>query len=497
MDSRMPLALPPGLHDNGTPFQSKGRWHRGNLVRFHDDEIEPVGGWARILGTDGLELDEVVGTPRGVLSWVSTEGGARIAIGTTSTLNVIEGSELFDITPAGFTAGGEDSDAAPYGENDYGFGPYGGDDAPSTVGPGVWLMDNFGDFLLGLSTHDGKLYVWEGDTGLDATLISEAPVDNLGLVVTPERFVFLLGAGGDPRKVQWPTQETLTDWTPSDVNSAGDWDLASNGALRTGRRGRGQTLLWTTTDFWSATYIGAPLFYRFDQLGTGCGIVSHAAAVVVDGAAFWMGLHNFFRYNGYVEPIKCEVHDLVFNNINRSQIGKAWATHISRFGEVWWFYPSAVSTQVDRYVAYNYRANTWSAGALARSAGTDEGATQHPVMAGADGALYWHEYLNDRGDEVPFLESGPFELSNGDHLLSIERIFPDELNVGDVEVSFFTANSQTDAETERGPFSATQPAFTRFKARQVRLRLEETSQGRGTSWRIGTFKFGIKQSSRR
>lgn len=325
--------------------------------------------------------------------------------------------------------------------------------------------------------------------------ITEAPDDNIAVVVTPEHFVMLLGADGDVHKVQWASQATLDDWTPTSENTAGDFILSTHGRLVCGRRGKTETLLWTNIDLWKATYIGGDFIYRFDQAGNNCGAVSAQAPVIVDTKAFWMGQDNFFMYDGFVQTLPCDLHDHVFTNFNRTQRGKVWGMSLAQFGEVWWFYPSGTSDTVDRYVVYNWREGHWTPGTLARSGGIDAGILEKPILADSDGALYQHEYADDRDGNTPFLESGPLEIGDGDRFVNILRVIPDASEIDAVEVKLFASNSPTGTERELGPYSTTQPTNVRAKARQIRVRLQEKVAN--MSWRIGKFRLGIRPSSRR
>ncbi|MGX1690738.1 hypothetical protein [Brevundimonas naejangsanensis] len=56
---------------------------------------------------------------------------------------------------------------------------------------------------------------------------------------------------------------------------------------------------------------------------------------MVDGRAFWFGLDRFWAFNGVVEPLRCDVGDYVFGDINRGQVSKITAVHIGQFGEMW------------------------------------------------------------------------------------------------------------------------------------------------------------------
>ena len=120
------------------------------------------------------------------------------------------------------------------------------------------------------------------------------------MLVTEERFVFALGAGGNPRKVQWSDREANTVWTPSATNEAGDMELQTTGRIMCGTPMRGRTLILTDNDAHVATYSGPPFVYGFERVGTACGISSRKALVSIDEGAFWMGHRGFFTFDGSV-----------------------------------------------------------------------------------------------------------------------------------------------------------------------------------------------------
>lgn len=506
-ETLVPIELPPGLFRNGTRLQAAGRWYDGHLVRFLTGTKQPVGGWQRMQAEGNVDLSALEGTPRAAISWSSDSGDAFLAVGTTTKLYVIAGATLYDITPVGFTAGREDTDilasaaTTDGGSSFYDYGPYGigaygvGSSMAQASEADTWQLDVFGNYLVATWTGTGDLYVWEADPLSPAAIPAGAPASARGVVVTPERFLVALGAGGNVRAVQWPSQETTTTWTPAATNSAGDFELMTNGRLRAGRRTRRETLLWTDADLHTMQYIGGQLIYRFDVAGTGCGLAAPNAVAVFDTVAVWMGRDSFFTYDGFVRPLPCDVHDEVFGNMNKTQVVKAWAMTIAEFGEVWWFYPSATSLECDRYVVWNYRENHWSAGALARTAGVDAGAAPHPVMIAPTGEVYEHEIGQNRGDEVPFLESGPFQIGSGERVASVQSLIPDEKTRGDVSATLYTAMRPTDTETAHAITSLDAGRYdVRLMARHFRLRLEEARQ---TDWRVGTLSLGIRQAGRR
>ncbi len=302
------------------------------------------------------------------------------------------------------------------------------------------------------------------------------------------------------RRFYWASQETIADFFPTANNTTGSLDLTTDGVLMCGKATRGTTLLWTTVDLWTATYIGAPFVYSTTRVGTNCGILAQNAACILDTGAYWMGNHGFFRYDGYVKPIDCDVQDYVFNSFNDTYKDFAWCLPNPRFGEVTWFYPSASATAnnpCDRYVTYNYRDDHWTFGNMARTCGVvaQAGSTAgNPVLIGPDGSIYDHE-TGETWDAVePFLESGPLEEGDGDYTLLLQRIVPDDKTQGDVTASIYTTLFPDLSETLHGPYTLSSPTSIRVKARQFRVRLVGAV---ASAWRVGVLRLGYIRSGRR
>lgn len=476
------LDLPPGAFRPGSVYQAKGRWYDMSLMRWHEGAMQPIGGWSELIAAASLGSDAV----RGMLSWRINSGISRMMLGTFEKAYVYDGETapmsptVTDITPtAGFTAG--------------------------TDGIHVWQFDSFGEDVVAVlpklgSTGDGNIWLYDASSATsDMTLVdASAPTSCRGVVVTPERFVVALGAGADPRKVRWGDQESLTVWTSASTNQAGSFTLASNGRLLSGRRGRGETLLWTDTDLWAMRYIGGTLVYSFTQLGSQCGAISSRAMAIVDGKAIWMGRNGFFMYDGFVRPLPCEVGDYIFGRhpagtdlvqppnagIDRSLATYVFAYPNTQFNEVTWHYPSqgedGTNSENDRYVTYNYVTDKWYIGALARTDGVEDGgdsAFSRPVLAAPGGAVYQHETpavstSADWGSSTPYATSGPIELGEGDNVMMIREYIPDSKSLGQWRATLYTALYPTASETTHGPYTSANPTSVRATGRQVRIKVE-------------------------
>ena len=481
----IPLKLPPGIYRNGTEYQSAGRWYDANLVRWFENTLRPMGGWRK------RATGQMSGLCRGFLTWRDNDGDRFIAAGTNTKLYAMnEAGTLKEITPTGFTAGIADA----VSKTGYGYGTYGslayGTARPDTgtITPATtWSMDTWGEYLVACSNADGKLYEWQlgFTTPTLAAAITNAPVNNKALLVTQERILFALGAGGNPRKVQWCDQENNTLWTPAGDNLAGDYELATAGTLIAGKRVKGVNLLFTDVDVHTAQYVGAPFVYGFEKAGSGCGLISAQAVAAIDTAAIWMSKAGFWIYDGYVKPLPSDVSDYVFDNLNFNQASKVYAVHNSKYGEIWWYYPSSGSTENDSYVTFNYRENHWNIGLLARTAGADSGVFANPLMVSTDGFVYEHEVGFAYDSASLYAESGPVQLGNGDNIMSVRQVVPDEQTLGEAVVSFKTRNYPTGTQSTFGPYTAANPTSVRFSGRQVNVKVTGAVLA---DWRIGVMR---------
>lgn len=482
----LPLDIPPGFVRVGTDLQSGGRWREGSLVRWRNGAMQPVGGWfTRTASTANA-------APRGVIAWRDNSSDRWVAIGTYSKLYALQlDGTLSDITPSGFTSGQEDTSGnLGYGGGLYGQELYGvaraQDATPADAT--TWALDTWGQYLVGCTQDDGKLYEWQLDTATAAAAITNAPTSCRSLVVTAERFLFALGAGGNHRKVQWCDQADNTTWTAAATNQAGDKELETSGEIEAGVQVRGQTLILTTADAHVANYLGPPLVYGFERVGTGCGVIGKRAVASVEGGAMWMGDGGFYGYfGGAVEEIPCDVWGEVLRNLNFGQKAKVYAVNNAEFSEIWWFYPQG--TECDSYVAYNYADRHWLIGSIDRTAGTDKGAFDAPIWCASGGAIYNHEYGLDHGSDTPFAESGPISIDTGSEVFSATHLLPDELTQGDCTATFKTRMYPNGTEYEHGAYSMANPTSVRFTGRQIRVRVDQSNLA---DWRWGIPRLRVR-----
>lgn len=483
----MPLKLPYGMYKNGTPYSRKGRWTDGNLVRWHDGSVRPIGGWdRRVASLTGAAIPALIADPtleavRDIFAWRDLSQGQNAVFGSNLALyHMSQGGVITDITYAGYTPFNTEKDAqveAGYGQNPYGVGSFGVANnliGTDPVPPDRWYADNFGEVLLTGVRNNGGLYELNLGT-LTLSAVSNAPTDIQALTVTDERQVFAIGGDGEPRRVQTTHREDRTAWTPTSSNEAIDRTLPGTGRLLNVVKVLDQLLIIGENDVHTAKYIGPPYVYSTALAGENCGAIAAEAVARTDRFVAWWGERNFWVYDGSVDIIPCDVIDFLYDDIDTNQVSKICAFANTDFSEIWWLYQSTstTTTEVDSYVAWDYREQHWHTGRINRTAGIDKGVLLYNTMINADGEIYNHE-LEDvlpSGEGSIYVESGAIELGNGDKNIAIRAIYPDNENANDVTFEIIARQFPNDTEYTYGPYAYANPVHTRAMGRSIKMKV--------------------------
>jgi hypothetical protein len=488
----IPITLPEGMFKNGTPYDRKGRWVDGNLVRWHDGSIRPIGGWVKRQKPAGAgDVDTLIADPtleavRDIFSWRDNNQDQNAVFGSNLGLcHLNNAGVVTDITYAGYTASNASKDAqvtAGYGQNPYGVGAYGA--ANNLVGadpipPNRWYFDNFGEVLLTGSRNNGGVYELDLST-LTLSAVTNAPSVIQDLCVTDQRQVFTIGAEGEPRRVKSSEIEDRTDWTPRINNQAIDRVLPGTGRLLRCVNVLRQVLILGETDAHVGRYINAPYVYSIDLAGENCGPLAAEAIARTDRFAVWWGERNFWIYDGSVQQLPCDVIDALYDDLDPQQVSKITCFTNTDYSEVWWLYQSlsTTTTEVDSYVVWDYRSNSWNMGRIDRTAGEDKGVLLVPIMVNSAGEIFNHE-LDDTfplGEGDVFVKSGPLELGQGEQNMAVRYIYPaSEGNTG-ISYRLYGRQLPNATEYEYGPYTYQRedPIPTRAMGREIAFRIDFT-----------------------
>lgn len=402
----------------------------------------------------------------------------------------------------------------------------------------IWSQSNFGEDLF-FTHRGGAPFYWDATNGVDVRAVfvsslggaSDVPViANIAYVSDIFRFAFCFGAndiGGtalDPMLIRWSDQEDVANWSPTALNQAGSLRLSQGTEIVTVRQARQEILVWTDSALYGLQYLGAPEVWGAQLLGANLTVVSPNATIYANNIAYWMGIDKFYYYDGTVKTLPCTVRSYVFNDINKDQFNQVICGTVEQFDEVWWFYPSAGSTQNNRYVIYNYIENIWYHGNLSRSAWIDADLRDNPIAATYSNNLVFQEFgvdCNELGTANPItatIVTGEFDIDEGDKFMLINRILPDmtfEGSTADAPSATMTifplensgsgyynplstgGNSTTTiTRITTVPIEEfTGQVFVRIRGRQIAIKIE--SAGLGVTWKLGKPRLDIRPDGRR
>jgi len=397
----------------------------------------------------------------------------------------------------------------------------------------LWSHDNFGEDLI-MNVRDGGIYYWDetntlSTRGVDITTLAgstSAPtVAKQVLVSDRDRHIIAFGCDTeanpgvqDPLAIRFSSQESLTDWASTATNTAGELRLGSGSEIVTALETRQQILVFTDTTLYSMQFLGPPFTFGVNSLSENITIASPNAAIAVDDSVYWMGRAEFYVYGGAVQRLPCMVRDFVFSDINEEQLDKINAALNTEHSEIWWYYPSENSTEVNRYVVYNYLEQVWYYGSFGRTAWIDRGIFDFPFAANADGYIYEHEIGFDDGTTNPttpinaFIQSSPIDIGDGEQFMLLRKMIPDvdfrdsTAVLPDVNITLDVKNAPdgTYSKTETDAFVKTQAAavdarteqlYFRLRGRQMRFKI--ASDDLGVTWRLGSPRLDIRSDGRR
>ena len=422
-------------------------------------------------------------------------------------------------------------------DNDYfGWGDAASGGLVTTTQIRLWSHDNFGEDLL-INPRDSNIFYWDRTNNLSTRAIelstltgtkrSVPTIAKQVLVSDQDRHVIAFGCDGlggssdtqgdgvqDPLLIRFSSQEDPITWYPLATNTAGDLRLGAGSTFIQAVETKREILVWTDTALFSMRFIGPPFTFGLQQLASNITIMNPNAAVATEDVVFWMGIDNFYVYAGQTQQLPCTVKDKVFLDFNTEQADKVVSGVNSEFSEVFWFYPSAGSSDNDKYVVYNYGEKVWYFGSLARTAWIDRGVRTFPMAAG-ESYIYNHEigYDDDGSAMSSFIESAAIDIGDGDQFTYIRRVIPDLTFSGSTNLSSpqatFTVKARnfpgedfgnTAAGTAERTQSSPVELFTnqlhlRARGRSFALRVE--SSALGAKWKLGSPRIDIRTDGRR
>jgi hypothetical protein len=459
----------------------------------------------------------------------------------TFSYQISTGSEIFTVG-AGWGAGG-------WGGNTVGTLTGWGEAAPAGLGVGIqlrlWSQDNYGEDLI-LNPRGGGLFLWKVNANPNiydrAVLLSPsspAPyttdtdcptVVNAVAVSDASRFTIAFGCNDygsavlDPLLIRWSDQENYALWSPAITNQAGSYRLSTGSSIVAHQQTRQEILVWTDAAVYSMQYLGPPFVWGFQILGENISIAGPNVTSTAANIVYWMGFDKFYMYSGRVETLYCPLRQYIFGDINLQQQYQFFTGTNEGFNEIWWFYCSANSTVIDRYVIFNHLEKIWSYGNLSRTAWLDTPLRESPTATGYNGQLIYHESgVNDGTTNPPspivsFCQSADMNIGDGHNYGFAWRMLPDITFDGSTvnnpavtltlrprqnpgaNYSAAASPEVVSAQNYQGQRNYVVQQFTeivyvRVRGRQMAFRIG--SDGLGVQWQLGVPALDIRPDGRR
>lgn len=495
-----------------------------------------TGTWGAGIGTLSLRLwsqsnygEDLIFGPRGggIYYWdattgISTRGKALNSLGgtvsitaaspavVTSTVLYTEGAALqFNVTSGGSLPTGITANT-------------------------TYFAFNVDGLTFNLTDANGNVVNTSGSASVNAYVsqIVDVPTEQYVIVISDtSRFIFAMGCNGynnapfDPMLIRWSAQDDPYNWTPNEVNQAGDLRLSHGSTIITAVQTRQEIVVLTDSSVYSLQYLGPPFVWGSQLLADNISIAGQNAAVVASGVVYWMGVDKFYSYDGRVQTLNCDLRRYVFGDFNSQQSQQVYCGTNEGFNEVWWFYCSASNntTSPDKYVVYNYLEQVWYYGTLSRTAWLDSGLRQYPLAATSNYNIVNHEFgINDNETGTTaalnaYISSSEFDIGDGHNFGFIWRVLPD-LTFQNSSNSPANAPAQvtmtlyglvnsgsgvtdTASQTvEKGSNYViteefTGQIYTRCRGRQLIFKIQ--SNQINTAWQLGAPRIDIRQDGRR
>lgn len=405
----------------------------------------------------------------------------------------------------------------------------------------LWSQSNFGQKLL-FSPRGGALYEWDPGPGTTPAYLTRGTVVTGGgcptvlnqlLVSDSTRIVIAFGCNEigesdlDPMLIRWSDQEDLVNWVASATTQAGSFRLSRGSEIIGAIQTRQEILVWTDAAIYSMQYLGPPFIYGFTLLADNISLAGPNAMITASGVSYWMGVDKFYIYSGRVDTLACSVRRYVYEDINMSQAYQFFAGTNEGYSEIWWFYCSANSNVIDRYVIYNYAEQSWYYGSLNRTAWLDSPLRDFPMAATTSNIIVYHESAVDNGETNPaspisaYIQSSDFDIGEGNNYGFVWRIVPDITFDGSTTPAPAKPEARFTLKPRNNPGSAYTPAasptvksklsyastnsysvqeftefvYTRARGREMAFRIE--SDTLGTQWQLGSPRMDIRPDGRR
>jgi hypothetical protein len=256
-------------------------------------------------------------------------------------------------------------------------------------------------------------------------------------------------------------------------------------------------------------FVGGTDVFQFTPLGTNISCVSQHSGVDVNGIIYWMGLDNFYMYDGAVHAIPGTLDRYIFHQdgegrVNFQQKEKIYCAINKEFNELWWFYPRFDEKECNHYIKYNYVENVWDFGSMDRTVWVDKGIFERPLSVDSNGILFLQEvgFDDDSRPINAFITTAYFDIEDGESLMFVDRVIPDvtfETN-NSIQITIYTKKyPHPQADTiVKGPYTFNDgDRQINFRARGRQMAIEFRSVTTNGDFSLGKIRLSAEPDGER
>lgn len=500
-----------------------------------------TGGGASVVAASGLMRCTVANTlasgDRVNIAGAATTGGITNTLINAEFITRNNTASYFDFVTMGFAtstvtaAGGtgtefyppilaglaDESSGIGYGEGEYGVGLYG---TPLSSGtsreyPQIWFFDRFGDFIMMTPGNQGALYEWAGSIETAPVITANSPA-NINYMFVASNTIIVFGNGGNENRITACDQGNRTVWSGTAQNQFFDAVESGAGRFIGAIKLSSINLIFTEKQVYTFQQIGLPNVWAISFLASE-GMISALAGFQVNGTAYWMGLNNFYTWNGGAVSVMTSniypkstslgfggaspstILKYVFKNINEGQKSKCFCWFNVLYQELRWHYPSQAANDPDSVAAVNLLDNSWwpdqesrIAAELPTALGT------YPLLSDVSGNVYQHEDGTDNVNApLAFSLTSPIRTVGKNEVL-LSAFIPDSIQSGGAINVQITAQQWPNSATSRSQQTYSVPvgAGRQTFGQQGRFwQYGISGSVLGQAWRMGKWGEELQQAS--
>ena len=360
--------IKPGIQRDGTKFDSES-YIDGQWVRFYLGKPRKIGGYVMLNTGSNVIV-------RTLFNVSKTDNGTNVYLGRYNKLSYLPVSRTnivgveVDRTPVDFVPNQENLwqlDLMTVG--------IGSDSQSFIIAASIPNADSLS------TTNTGN--IWYGAVNATTPLVPLTITTPVGGVATPSGgivvvspFLFWFGNNGEVSRTEASNPQVIASTTNvANTKIVVGKSTAAGGSVPS-------VLFWSLTGLYRGIFDIAEGEFSYSTLSDSISIISNRCVVEYKQTYYWIGVDQFYFYNGIVNTLPNDMNRIdFFKNVNMDAAEKIFGILNRTFQEIWWFYPRGTATENTNVIIYSLELNCWFDSSINRSAGVEASLFRYPILA--------------------------------------------------------------------------------------------------------------------